>query len=201
MEKRSAALAVMEGALPHVAFDGWSVPALEHGARAAGFGPEILVRLFPGGPLDALDLWLRDADRRMEEAYAALTPPPHKIRERIAALIRLRLEAYAPHKEAVRRALAACALPWHAHRGVAALARTVDAMWHAAGDAATDFNWYTKRALLAAVYSSTVLYWLNDRSADHAATWAFLDRRIDNVMQIGRSKQALKETFYKAVRR
>jgi ubiquinone biosynthesis protein COQ9 len=107
-----------------------------------------------------------------------------KVRERIAAAIRIRLTQQAPHREAVRRALSLEALPRHAPAALAALYRTVDAIWYAAGDTATDWNFYSKRLLLAGVYSSTLLIWLDDRSEGLAATWAFLDRRIDDVMQI-----------------
>ncbi|HWA50980.1 MAG TPA: COQ9 family protein, partial [Dongiaceae bacterium] len=87
-------------------------------------------------------------------------------------------------REAIKSACSFLAMPQNAALALKLLYRTVDAMWYAAGDTATDFNFYTKRALLAGVYSSTVLYWLNDRSADCADTWAFLDRRIEEVMQV-----------------
>jgi ubiquinone biosynthesis protein COQ9 len=96
-------------------------------------------------------------------------------------------------KEAVRRGLTLFALPIHAADGAKALWQTADAIWTALGDTSDDLNWYTKRATLSAVYSSTVLYWLGDQSMDHAATWAFLDRRIDDVMRVERAKKAVRE--------
>ncbi len=107
-----------------------------------------------------------------------------RVRDRIILGVRLRLEANAAHKEAIRRALPILALPRNAATATRCLYRTVDSIWYAAGDTATDHNFYTKRGLLAAVYSSTLLYWLNDSSEDQEPTWAFLDRRIDQVMQI-----------------
>ena len=111
-----------------------------------------------------------------------------RIRDRIATAVRTRLDLLAPHKEAVRRAVAFEALPGNAPRALKAVYHTVDAMWHAAGDTATDWNFYTKRALLAGVYTSTVLIWLGDQSEDCAETWAFLDRRIEDVMRIEKAK-------------
>jgi ubiquinone biosynthesis protein COQ9 len=99
--------------------------------------------------------------------------------------VRARLEQLAPHREAVRRALSYLALPQNAALGAKCLYRTVDAIWYAAGDTATDYNFYTKRLLLAGVYSSTVLFWLNDKSEGYAETWAFLDRRIAEVVKLG----------------
>jgi ubiquinone biosynthesis protein COQ9 len=111
-----------------------------------------------------------------------------KIRERIKVAVRARIEQTVGGRESVRRGLAMLALPPNGPLGLKLLYRTVDAIWYAAGDTSTDFNFYTKRAMLAGVYSSTLLYWLNDRSGDSEATWAFLDRRIDNVMRFEKLK-------------
>ena len=111
-----------------------------------------------------------------------------KMRERIKGAVRIRLERHAGEREAVRRALALLSLPFNAGLALKLLYKTVDAMWYAAGDTSTDFNFYTKRATLAGVYSSTLLYWLNDRSPGSEATWGFLDRRIDDVMKIEKLK-------------
>jgi ubiquinone biosynthesis protein COQ9 len=118
-----------------------------------------------------------------------------RIRERIAKLVLARLEVLTPHREALRRATAARLLPSNALAATAALWRTVDLMWSLAGDRATDTSYYTKRSLLAAVWSSTFLYWLDDRSEDLEATWAFLERRIDNVMQIGQLRARIDDVF------
>jgi ubiquinone biosynthesis protein COQ9 len=124
------------------------------------------------------------ADRRMEEGAAALDPGL-RLHERVRAVIALRLEQNRPFKEAIRRALAVLAMPGHARLAAASAARTVDTVWHAAGDRAADFSWYTKRAILAGVYGATVLFWLRDSSDDDAATLAFLDRRLAGVGRIG----------------
>ena len=111
------------------------------------------------------------------------------------AVIALRLAQNRPHKEAIRRALALLALPSHARLAAACTARTVDAIWHAAGDRSADFSWYTKRAILAAVYGATLLYWLRDGSEDDAATLAFLDRRLSGVGRIGALRRRAEQAF------
>ncbi len=176
--------AILEKALDHVPFDGWSERSLRQGAAVAGFDDSVLHRAFPGGPADAIEYWSTETDREMAAALAKQGITELKIRERIAAAVRWRLEAVAPHREAVRRALSYLGQPQHAGLGLRCLYRTVDEMWHAAGDTATDFNFYTKRGLLAGVYSSTLLYWLDDDSEGHEATWAFLDRRIGDALRI-----------------
>jgi ubiquinone biosynthesis protein COQ9 len=116
-----------------------------------------------------------------------------RVRERIARLVRARLEVLTPHREALRRATAARLLPGNALTATASLWRTVDLMWAVAGDRANDFSYYTKRSLLAAVWSSTFLFWLDDRSDGLEATWGFLERRIDNVMQIGSLRSRIED--------
>ncbi|NNE82496.1 MAG: COQ9 family protein [Alphaproteobacteria bacterium] len=176
--------AILEKALAHVPFDGWSHRSLHQGAADAGFDAATARRAFPGGPADAIEFWSAETDREMAAALSEKNITDLKIRERIAAAVRWRLEALAPHREAARRALSHLSQPQHAGLGLRCLYRTVDEMWHAAGDTATDFNFYTKRGLLVGVYTSTTMFWLDDESDGHEATWAFLDRRIADALRI-----------------
>lgn len=178
--------AILAAALPDVAFDGWTEATLLRATEVAGFPAATAMRAFPGGAIDLLDFHVREADRKMLEALAAHDVATLKIRERVALAIRLRLEAETGNREAIRKALTAMALPHRAPAALQQLHRTVDAIWYAIGDSSTDFSWYTKRALLAGVYSATLLFWLDDRSAGQEKTWAFLDRRIGNIMGIQR---------------
>ena len=176
---------LLEAALVHVPFDGWSRRSLFAGARDLGVEPGLVRRLFPRGGDDLLAQLERWADRRMLAQIDVAKLAALPIRERIGALVRTRLEGLAPHREAMRRAVAARLLPSNAMAGCASLWRTVDLMWSVAGDKAEDYNYYTKRSLLAAVWTSTFLFWLEDRSEGFRDSWAFLDRRIGDVMQIG----------------
>ena len=181
MPERDAAIL---GMLPNVPFDGWTKRALRAGVREAGLPADEADLLFPLGTIDMIETFCDLADRRMEQEAAAL--PETKVSARVRAVLALRLRQNRPHKEAIRRALAILALPRNARAAAACTARTVDAIWHAAGDRSADFSWYSKRAILTAVYSATVLYWLRDMSEDDAATLAFLDRRLAAVGRIGR---------------
>lgn len=183
--------ALLEAMLPNVAFDGWTMTALKAGAESIGMDAGLVSRVFPGGALDALDFWVRETDRAMIAAFEAQGGPALKIRERVALAVMLRFGLAAPHREAVRRAMTLAAQPHLAPRFLGQLYRTVDAIWYAAGDKATDFNFYTKRVLLAGVYSATLLVWLDDKSEDFSVTRAFLLRRIDNVMQIQKARGKL----------
>jgi ubiquinone biosynthesis protein COQ9 len=176
--------AAILGMLPHVPFDGWSKRALRAGVRDAGMPADEADLLFPIGSVDMIETFCDLADRRMEQEAGSLTET--RLSARVRAVIALRLEQNRPYKEAARRALAVLALPQNASAAAACTARTVDAIWYAAGDRSADFSWYTKRAILAAVYTATVLYWLRDASEDDAATLAFLDRRLAAVGRIGR---------------
>ncbi len=149
------------------------------------------MRVFPGGAIDAVDAFSALGDAALVEALATHPLSSMKIRERIALAVRLRIALNDPYREAVRKAVAMHALPFYALRGLRALYNTVDTIWREIGDISTDTSFYTKRMSLAGVYSSTLLFWLDDKSPNCEASWAFLDRRIDNVMQIGKLRKKL----------
>lgn len=184
---------IIAAALPNVPFDGWTPETLRQAAAAAGYDPLTALRVFPRGPVEAVEAWVALADRHMLAAFEASASSTMKTRERIAQAIRLRLENLAPHREAVRRALALLALPHNAPVAASLVWHTVDAIWYAAGDTATDFNYYTKRALLGGVYSATVFYWLDDKSEGCAETWKFLDRRLADVLRVPQTLGKLRD--------
>jgi ubiquinone biosynthesis protein COQ9 len=190
--ERDSAIAAM---LPHVPFDGWTTRGLRMALAEIGMPADDAELLFPGGAGDMIEAFCDGADRRMEAEAATHDLAPRRMHERVRAVIALRLAQNRPHKEAVRRALALLALPSNARLAAACTARTVDAIWHAAGDRSADFSWYTKRAILGAVYTVTLLYWLHDSSEDDAATLAFLDRRLAGVGRIGEVRRRAEQAF------
>jgi ubiquinone biosynthesis protein COQ9 len=172
----------------HAAFDGWGEAAIAMAAAELGV-PAGRARLaFPGGAMQMIDAWFDAIDKAMLAAFPPERIAALKVRERIAALILFRLETIAPQREALRRALAMLAMPAHALDGARLAWRSADRIWRLAGDAATDFNHYTKRGLLIGVYASTTFVFLDDRSEGLAETRAFLDRRIGDVMRIEKAK-------------
>ncbi len=187
--------AILLEMLPNVTFDGWTRKALRMAGEAADQSEAEVDLLFPNGPNDVLvhlnDWANREMQARLEsdaEAFAAL-----KVREKITAAVRARLEVLDPHKEAVRRAAVILGTPHRVGMSTRLVYRAVDTMWRCAGDTATDYNFYTKRALLAGVFTSTTMYWLSDKSPDNERTWAFLDRRIAEVMQFGKGIAQVKK--------
>jgi ubiquinone biosynthesis protein COQ9 len=182
-------------ALDHVPFDGWSDRALAHAAAELGYDASAPARLFPHGVSSAVECFAALADSLMVRDIAAQNLSELGVRERIISGIRLRLERWSPHKESVRRALAVYALPQNIASGVHATWSTVDLLWKAIGDRSADFSWYSKRASLAAVYSATLLYWLDDQSEDHAETWSFLSRRVDDVIKAIQTRQKIGKTL------
>jgi ubiquinone biosynthesis protein COQ9 len=180
VERTAERDAAIDAMLPNVPFDGWTKRAL----RAGGIAPEDADFLFPRGAGEMVEVFCDLADRRMEAA--ADVSMDMRVTQRVRAVIALRLRQNRMHKEAIRRALAVLALPRNGRIGAAVTARTVDAIWRAAGDRSDDLSWYTKRAILAGVYSATLLYWLRDYSDEDEATLAFLDRHLARVGRITR---------------
>jgi ubiquinone biosynthesis protein COQ9 len=187
--------AVLLAALPHAAFDGFTDSVLQKASAEAGVSKAELTQLFEDGPVSLIAYFSAWADAGMATRLAAMDLKAMKIRARIAAAVMARLDALEAHKEAARRAAALLSLPMHAALGAKLVYATVDAMWRAAGDTATDFNFYTKRGILAGVYGSTAMRWFNDTSDDGAPTREFLAARIENVMQIEKFKAKAKEAL------
>ncbi len=191
---------LLEAAKSHVPFDGWSAATFEAAIRDTGIEAGLARAVFPRGAVDMALAYHAQGDALMLARIAQTDLSALRFRDRIAAAVRFRLEAV-EDRELVRRASTLFALPHHAADGAQAIWGTCDQIWTALGDRSEDVNWYSKRATLAGVYSATVLYWLGDDSDGHEATWAFLDRRIDNVMQFekfkaqARDNRVLKKVF------
>jgi ubiquinone biosynthesis protein COQ9 len=182
--RRRLALAVGENAV----FDGWGQGAVDAAADQLAVDREQARLAMPKSQAGLVDVYLQGVDRALEAYFTPERIAALKIRDRIRALVWRRLEIMAPAREAVRRALAILAMPQNAPLGLRLGWRTADHMWRLAGDTSTDFNHYTKRLTLAGVYGSTLLVWLDDQTDGWAETSAFLDRRIDDVMQIEKVK-------------
>ena len=183
---------LLDAILPHVPFDGWSETAFRAALDEAGIDPVVARGLVPRGAVDLAAAYHRRGDAAMVDALRQADLDGMRFRDKVAHAVRLRLEQ-AGDREVVRRGTTLFSLPHLAPDGARLIWGTADAIWTALGDSSDDVNWYTKRATLSGVYGSTVLFWLGDDSPDHTATWEFLDRRIENVMQIEQAKAKVRE--------
>tara|TARA_B100001123_G_scaffold345786_1_gene393820 strand:- start:3311 stop:3925 length:615 start_codon:yes stop_codon:yes gene_type:complete len=172
-------------ALPHVVFDGWGLKALTAGAKSIGFQEGYPHALFtdPGRELVAhFSDW---ADRKMLEQLSKTSLTKLKVRDRISLSVRYRFEVISDYREAFRKSLI--------HSSPLLLYTTVDKIWRNTGDLSVDFNFYSKRVLLAAVISSSSFFWLTDTSENYSETWKFIDRRIEDVMLIPKLHTEMKK--------
>ena len=183
---------LLQAALAHVPFDGWSDVTFRAAMEESGVEPGVAHTACPRGAVDLALAYHAAGDQQMLDRLAETDLSELRFRDRIARAVQLRLEAV-EDKELVRRGMALFSLPIYAGDGAQAVWGTCDKIWTALGDTSDDINWYTKRATLSGVYGSTVLYWLGDDSPEHEKTWAFLDRRIDDVMQIEKVKAQIRE--------
>jgi len=182
--RRRLALAVGENAV----FDGWTRQAVDSAAGQLGIDPVQARLAMPKSQAGMIDLYIQEIDRALEAWATPKRVAPMKIREKIRSLIWHRLEIMGPAREAVRRSLAILAMPQNVPPALRIGWRTADCMWRIAGDTSTDFNHYTKRMTLGAIYGATLLVWLDDQSEGWSETAAFLDRRIDDVMKFEKWK-------------
>ena len=184
MRIEAARREILAAFVGHAGTEGWTERCLRR--ATAEIGADVAGVAFPHGVADVIAAFIAEGDARAAEALARRDLGSLRVRERIAAAVRLRLELDAGHRGALRALVVALARPRFVALGARALYGTVDTLWYAVGDTATDFSFYTKRALLAGVYAATLMYWLDDQSAGSAATWRFLDDRIAEVMGIQR---------------
>jgi ubiquinone biosynthesis protein COQ9 len=187
--------AILPLALAEVAEHGFSDAALKAAAEKAGINSAELKAAFPNGAASLVEAFSHWADERMAERMR--DNHAERTRDRVAHAVKARLEVLTPYKDVARRAAAFLALPQNAPLAASLMMRSVDLMWRAAGDRSSDFSYYTKRALLAGVYGATLIHWLSDSSEGHADTWAFLEGRIDDVMQIEKFRGAAREWMAK----
>lgn len=184
---------LLDAALPHVPFDGWSDPCFAAAISDSGVDAALAHLACPRGALDLALAYHRQGDEQMLARARSTDLSALRYSERVTALVRYRLEAV-NDIEIVRRGVTFFAMPAHASEGAGAIWQTCDLIWKALGDTSEDLNWYSKRAILSAVYSSTLLFWLGDESENRQATWEFLDRRIGNVMQFEKFKGSLQNS-------
>lgn len=182
---------LIEASFMHIPFDGWSEQALDAASLECDGDAHSWRQLF-NSVTDAFIYYNQRSDRMMCDSYQCWlegcdTPPP--VHKRIRQLILLRLEAARPHKEVVRKSLSYLSRPEHAKLAPKLLYTTIDEMWRSAGDRSTDFNFYTKRASLSAVYSATLLAFLADDSDDMSYITAFVDRRLADIAKIPAMKR------------
>lgn len=183
---------LLEAAKPHVPFDGWSETTLRLAAQDADVAPGLVAAICPRGAVDLALAYHAEGDAAMLKRLEETDLSAMRFRDRIAFAVRARLEAV-EDRELVRRGTTLFSLPNHAADGAKAIWQTCDHIWTALGDTSDDVNWYTKRATLSGVYGATVLYWLGDDSEGNVRTWEFLDRRIEDVMQIEKLKARARE--------
>ncbi len=183
---------LLDSALDHVRSEGWTRSAFRSAANDADIRTEEAWRLCPKGPVDLAKEYHRRGDRIMSELLASEDLSEMRVRDRITHAVRIRIER-ASDREIVRRSSALFALPLNAVHGTCLVWNTAGAIWTEIGDTSDDVNWYTKRKMLSGVYTMTVLYWLGDESDECQDTWAFLDRRISNVIDFEKLKARLRQ--------
>lgn len=172
----------------NAAFDGWTAEAVRNAARQSAIDEDVAVYAFRGGQMDMIAAAIGHVDRQMMAELSQGELAELKIRDRISRLVRFRLDAFAGQEEALRRAHAIMAMPQNAGRALRLGWHSADLMWRLAGDTSTDYNYYSKRTILAGIYAATLAVFVDDQSEGKGETLAFLDRRIDGVMRFEKAK-------------
>jgi len=189
----AARTALLQATLPHIPFDGWTSKSLKRGVENSGLPVGAEELYFSGGPLEMIEFWNAEMDKVVETDLAKLDLTKMRIRDKVTAGVLARLYAIGPHEEAARRAIARTALPDGLMLGPKILWAAADTIWRAIGDTSTDINYYSKRTTLSAVISTSLVSWLTDDEPEKTKARAFLDARIENVMQFEGAKFKVKK--------
>ena len=201
LDNRQIKIDLIRAMLTHVPFDGWTWEAMEQGAIDISFEKkktsssriEIFKDLFKNGSIDFIDVFSEMIDLEVKQNYDLIDPKPERVPEKIKKMIIIRLNLCQKYKEAVRSSIALTAIPTNAKTSIKILYRTCNSMWRIAGDKSTDFSFYTRRISLATIYTSTLLFWLNDKSNSNVETEFFLDRRLKDISKISSFKKPFSE--------
>ena len=192
---------LIKAMLTHVPFDGWTWEAMEQGAIDIGYEKKktslerikIFKDLFKNGSIDFIDIFSEIIDLEVKENYNSIEAKPERVPEKIKKIIMIRLNLCQKYKEAVRSSISLSAIPLNTKISLNILYRTCNSIWRIVGDKSTDFSFYTRRISLAAVYTSTLLFWLNDKSNNNIQTEFFLDRRLKDISKISSLKRPLSD--------
>jgi ubiquinone biosynthesis protein COQ9 len=177
---------ILEKTLPLVNEGGWSWDIVLQGTQKADYPDTMALAVFPTGLPDIVAHFSDYTDRKLMERLKSVPLEALRVRDRIRTAIMTRFSILESQKEIVRASLAFWTAPSRVLQGQRVLWRTADKIWIWAGDTATDYNRHTKRALLSSILMGTALVWIDDKSEGRAITGAFVDRRIENVMEIGK---------------
>jgi ubiquinone biosynthesis protein COQ9 len=187
----TARTAILDVALTYVPDQGWTQSVLDRAIADTGTDAPLAQRAYPKGPIGLIEAFHARADEAMKTELARHDLATIKFRDRIALAVRIRLQALEPHRPAAKRALAMQSLPTNLPGAMAAAYRTADTIWHAIGDTSSDFSFYTKRTLVAGIIITTTLVWQSDETEEFIATSEFLERRISDVLRIGKTRGKL----------
>jgi len=177
--------AILDAALAHVHARGFSIPALTQGAKDCGFeSTAVLHGMFDNGGMAVLDHLCRSQTAAMVEEVSKLPLHDMTALERVQCAMKSRLEMNKPYLDIWASAMALGASPEHLATTHAHIAHTVDCMWEIAGVNSDEATTYTKKVALGAVYVSTELFMLSDQSLEHEHTWAFMDRRLNDLLNL-----------------
>ena len=201
LDNNQIRIELIKAMLTHVPFDGWTWEAMEQGAIDIGYEHKktsserikIFKDLFKNGSIDFIDIFSEIIDLEVKKNYNSIETKPERVPEKIKKIIMIRLNLCQKYKEAVRSSISLSAIPVNTKISINILYRTCNSIWRIVGDKSTDFSFYTRRISLAAVYTSTLLFWLNDKSNNNIETEFFLDRRLKDISKISSLKRPLSD--------
>ena len=185
--------------LNHVPDLGWTWDALSKAAlnskKMKSHSEEELQTIFDNKISTIIGIF---NDKLDEEMFAIFNPENNKnlgVTQTVKALVLSRLRASENYKSIIKTSLFFMAQPGNAYEALNQLMKTSNKIWEIAGDTSRGRNFYSKRLILAGVYSSTLAYWLAKETRSIDGSEDFLDKRLDDVKNIGKISKKSIEVF------
>ncbi|NXS51483.1 COQ9 protein, partial [Brachypteracias leptosomus] len=191
---------ILAAALDFVPEHGWTAEAIAEGAKSLGLsvaaagmfhsdGSELVLHFVAECNTRLAEL-LEQEQKRVQLGEAEKKPTDQFLREAVEARLRMLI----PYIEKWPQALSILLLPHNIPSSLNLLSTMIDDILHYAGDQSTDFNWYTRRAVLTGIYNTTELVMMQDSSPDFEDTWRFLENRVTDAMNMKDTAQQVQST-------
>ena len=175
----------------HVSKCGWNDKLFYNIASKSKFKFSEIAVLFPEGYITLLEMYLDTVNNQMTEDSKKINLIRLRVHERVKELVILRLKIMSREKELISKTYFHLLLPQNFKIASRCLYKAVDQIWFVAGDNSTDFNFYSKRAILASIYTLTMIHFINNDNMDE--TLSVLNKLLKRVSKIPKIKSNISD--------
>lgn len=170
-----------------VSDEGWSEKVLKQ-LLQNGVEKSDLVTFFQYDYKELLKYSLEELNNSLEKEINKINIINYSLNKRIKKILMLRFNILNNDKEFYKKTFYHLLIPSNNKIMKSSLYKSVDTMWYLAGDNSTDFNFYTKRLILAVIYVNA-LFVLFNKNFDEVES--NIDRNLKKISIIPKIKDRI----------